>query len=44
MGLTAHSISCGANKEVEVCASIGLLDVVYIEALPIITDRWMLSG
>jgi hypothetical protein len=31
--LTAHAISCGADKEVEVGACVGLLYVVYIEAL-----------
>ena len=31
MGLTAHSISCGADKEVEVGALIGLLYMLYVE-------------
>jgi len=34
MGLTAHSISCGADKEVEVGALIGLLYMLYVEPLP----------
>jgi hypothetical protein len=34
VGFTAHAISCGADKEVEVGTRVGLLDVIYIEALP----------
>src|SRR5215207_6836369 len=34
MGVTAHPISSGADKEVEVGAGVGLLYVVYIEPLP----------
>jgi hypothetical protein len=34
VGLTAHAISCGADKEVEVGACVGLLDVVDVEPLP----------
>jgi hypothetical protein len=34
MGLTAHPIPCGADKEIEVGAGVGLLYVVYIEPLP----------
>jgi hypothetical protein len=34
VGVTAHSISCGADKKVQVGARVGLLYVVYIEPLP----------
>jgi hypothetical protein len=34
VGVTAHMISAGADKEVEVSARVGLLYVVYIEPLP----------
>ena len=34
MRITAHMISRGTDKEVEVGAGVGLLDVIYIEPLP----------
>src|SRR4249920_3567679 len=34
VGVTAHMISGGADKEVEVGARVGLLYVVHIEPLP----------
>ena len=34
MGLPAHLMSSGADKEVEVGAGVGLLDVIYVQPLP----------
>jgi hypothetical protein len=34
VGVTAHPISCGADKEVEVGACVGLLYVVDVEPFP----------